>query len=101
MMVRVRSYLNLLIGIISASTIVLACGRGGGAQAARGSTPIRYVICSKADGDCFVQARFRSLEDCENARAILDAACDRVTQPRKIICDTTAKPVLAATYCVA
>lgn len=95
-----RFYLHGLIAVICVLTGLVGCARDDGAQGARGSTPVRYVLCSKASVDCVVQARFRSLEDCEDARAMLDAACDRVTQPGQIICNTTAKPVLAETYCV-
>lgn len=32
---------------------------------ANGKTPVRYVICSNGDTDCFVAARFKDFEACK------------------------------------
>jgi hypothetical protein len=37
---------------------------------ARGQTPFRYVQCNAAGQDCFVEARFDTLRNCERYREL-------------------------------
>ena len=76
-----------------------ACGKADSPQAARGDTPIRYVICEVGDKNCFVTARFDKFETCEYYKQIQDMGCDRVSVPGQILCKTLPGPHIGVAYC--
>lgn len=61
--------------------------------------PVDKLNCDEFGEKCFTTARFKSLEDCERAKVIDSALCDRTSTPNKIICDTTPRPVTAKGFC--
>lgn len=95
------SGLSQFIVVVVACLLAAACRSREGPENAQGSTPVRYVVCKIGGTSCFVQARFRTLEDCESARQLLDAACDRVSEPGRIICDERLPSLSAESYCTA
>ncbi len=73
--------------------------RGTGVQGATGETPVKYVICSAGERDCFVAARFKSLDACESHKNWGDMRCDSLSKPGEMHCRKGSGPVIAVTYC--
>ena len=68
-------------------------------KTAKGDTPIRYIVCSAGDKNCFVVARFKDFETCESYKQISGSLCDRISTPGQIICKTDPGPTIAVAYC--
>jgi hypothetical protein len=81
-----------------AALLLAACG-GDGPMKARGTTPVRYVICAVGDVECRVVARFDNLESCERHREIDGLLCDRVSTPDVVTCRPLDRPPIAVSYC--
>jgi hypothetical protein len=90
-----------LAALFIALAVVLGaagCDDGRGSPAtAKGDTPIRFVICSAGDRDCFVAARFDTFESCESHKQVASYLCDRRT-PGQITC-TAPGQTTAVSYC--
>jgi len=69
-------------------------------QDARGNTPIRFVICNDVGQDCFVIARFKDLQTCEDHKRLSAVYCDSVSTPGKMLCDTTRKSEFVTSWCL-
>jgi hypothetical protein len=65
-----------------------------------GSTPIRYVICTKEHSFCFLLARFSDLEDCNSYKDISDMKCDKSSDPDFVKCIKHSSPVISTSYCI-
>ena len=66
---------------------LIACGdKTTGVKNAKGDTPVKYVLCGPNESNCFVDARFRNLEYCNEYKQQNDMYCDRRSTPGTIIC---------------
>ena len=88
-----------LAASITALALVGCSGERGGPSTATGDTPVRYVICSDGERDCFVVARFDTFESCESHKEISISLCDRRVPDRIVCTRNTATPLLARAYC--
>ena len=70
-----------------------------GIKNANDETPIRYVICSQGGTNCFVAARFKDLDGCEDHKYWADMLCDKFSTPGKMICTQDKYPKLGVAYC--
>lgn len=86
------------VAAVSLMLCVSCVGNDGGPAAATGETPVRYVICSLGDKDCFVSARYRDFQSCESHKEIDAMLFDRRSTPGRIVC-TKENDVLAVAYC--
>lgn len=66
---------------------------------ARGATEVRYVICSAADKDCFVSARFAEFSSCETYKKFSEMGCDSLSNPSRMTCAVPSEPSLAHAFC--
>jgi hypothetical protein len=64
---------------------------------AAGETPVRYVLCSSGDRNCYVAARFSSFASCESHNELSGMLCDRSQAPARITCIATESTVSG--YC--
>ena len=77
---------NLVVALLA--VLAAACDDERGSPAtAKGDTPIRYVICSVGDKDCFVAARFTDFSACERHKEWSGMVCDR-NKPGRMVCNT-------------
>lgn len=83
--------LFLLVGCESASS--------SGVKSASGGTPVKYVICSQGETNCFVAARFKDLEGCQSHKEWADMLCDKMSTPGKMTCIQDTGPKIGAAYC--
>ena len=88
-----------LIG--AAALLVTACSETGGtgAVAATGDTAVRYVLCSAGESNCFVAARFKTLDSCEYYKKWSAMLCDSST-PGRMECKADPGTQLAFSYCI-
>lgn len=93
----------MLKPLIKVSVIVLITACTGesqnGVQGAKGETPIRYVVCSTGETNCFVAARFKNIESCERHKSWSEMLCDSRTQPGKMICEKDNGQQVTHSYC--
>ncbi len=89
--------------MLSFLVCLMACGCSSGEnadtpQAAKGDTPIRFVICNSSSTGCFVSARFKSFEGCENYKRWAGMRCDNVSIPGEMVCREVNDSLVTA-YC--
>ena len=88
--------------VLAALPLMLLAGcnkSDGGVKGAEGDTPVKYVICSQGEQNCFVSARFKDLDSCNNHKAWADMLCDKQSSPGKMICTTDTQPQIGVAYC--
>ena len=69
--------------------------------AAKGDTPVRFIVCSFGDVNCKVFARFDDLGSCEVHKEFASARCDFDTTPGKIICSKVpGRDTTVVAYCL-
>jgi len=66
---------------------------------ANGKTPIRYIICSNDDTNCFVAARFKDFDGCKSHDRWASMLCDSTSMPGKMVCEEDRGPKIAVSYC--
>ena len=90
-----------VFGITSLFVIALltACGAGT-PEGARGATPVKYVICSASDTQCFVSARFGERWVCEQYRKLEEANCAFRDEVNTVECVALDRPKMAVSYCI-
>lgn len=66
---------------------------------ANGETPVRYVICSVGDTNCFVAARFKDFHGCESHDRWASMLCDSASTPGKMVCEEDKGRQIAVTHC--
>jgi hypothetical protein len=84
--------------------LVVALGYGCsagevGVKDASGDTPVRYVICSVGEKNCFVAARFKDLDACQSHKDWADMLCDSRSKPGVMICTRDSGESIATAYC--
>jgi hypothetical protein len=80
--------------------LLAACQQGSsGVKGATGETPVRYVICGAAESNCFVAARFKSLDSCQRHKNWSDMLCDSESKPGEMVCRRDTGPSIASSYC--
>lgn len=68
-------------------------------KSASGETPVKYVICSQGENNCFVAARFKDLDGCQSHKDWADMLCDKISTPSKMICAQDNGPKIGVAYC--
>lgn len=68
-------------------------------KSASGETPVKYVICSQGEFNCFVTARFKDLNKCQSYKDWADMLCDKIFTPSKMTCVQDNGPKIGVTYC--
>lgn len=64
------------------------------------ATPVRLLNCGIATQDCFVIARYRSLDDCQRANRLYHSAnCNIISEPGKMTCLLDQPSSIARSYC--
>jgi len=66
---------------------------------ANGATPVKFVICSLGETNCFVAARFKDLDSCQSHKDWADMLCDKISNPGKMTCTKETAPQIAVAYC--
>lgn len=85
-----------------AALLLTACDHGGsvdGVKNAKQETPVRFVICSLGEKNCFVSARFKDMDSCSTHKQWAEMLCDSLSQPNKMICTKDTKSRVAEAYC--
>ena len=98
----VMQRISLAIFALIAFFTLSACGSdklSGGPLEAIGETPVRYIICSVGDQNCFVAARFNDLDSCNNHKNLSEMLCDRLSEPGTVTCKKDMREQLAVSYC--
>lgn len=67
-------------------------------RGAEGDTPVKYVICGFGDKDCFIAARFNSLDSCQRHLTWAGMLCDGESKPGEIVCRKDPRP-MSVGYC--
>jgi hypothetical protein len=63
-------------------------------------TPVELLNCNLTGRECFVAARYASLDACNKAsRLYYSANCDSVSQPGKMICELDKPGIVSKSYC--
>jgi hypothetical protein len=70
-----------------------------GAKGAEGETPVKYVICTAGETNCFLAARFKDLDGCESHKKWSEMLCDSQSYPGKMVCEKDNRPQIAFSYC--
>jgi len=79
---------------------IAGCGDASkGAAAAKGDTPVKYVICNQSQDFCFVSARFQDIDGCNRYRERDALACKKM-EPGHIACSPPGVPPIAEGHCV-
>ena len=97
--------LHLSVLLLSCSVLLIACDgtanspSGDTPQTAKGETPVRYIVCSAGDTDCFVVARFKDMNTCDDYREQNSMLCDRISTAGQITCRKDTSPRIGAGYC--
>jgi hypothetical protein len=68
-------------------------------EGANGKTPVRYVICSPGETNCFVAARFKDFDGCESHARWASMLCDSTSIPGKMICEEDKGLQISVTHC--
>jgi hypothetical protein len=89
-----------LIGMGLALALLGCGGSDGGVKGAKGDTPVRYVICSQGEANCFVAARFKSLDSCQSHKDWSEMLCDSKSTPGAMVCRKDPGPTISFAYCV-
>lgn len=85
---------------IVALLLIAACDQAGsGVKGATGETPVKYVICGAGESNCFVAARFKSLDSCQRHKDWSDMLCDKRSKPGEMVCRTDPGPNIGTAYC--
>jgi hypothetical protein len=92
-------YMTRLPLALAVMVVVSACNASDTPQDARGETPVRYVICSVGDTDCFVAARFKDFSSCESHRKWAEMLCDSISRAGKMSCRKDPEPSIGVAYC--
>ena len=89
------------IAVLLVLTLLVGCDNKStsGVKNAIGDTPVKYVICSLGETNCFVAARFKDLDGCQSHKDWADMLCDNVTTPGKMTCAQDNGPKIAIAYC--
>lgn len=66
---------------------------------ANGETPVRYVICSVGDTNCFVAARFKDFGGCQSHDRWASMLCDSASTPGRMVCEQDKARQIAVTHC--
>jgi hypothetical protein len=84
-----------------AAQLFMGCdSQGGGTpETAKGDTNIRYVICDIGDTNCFVAARFKSIDSCESHKRWSEMLCDSRAEPGKMVCTPDTGTQVSVSYC--
>ena len=93
----VRTGIYRVAAALVAATLAACSDVRDGPATAKGETGVRYVICSRGDTNCFVDARFKHFETCERYNRDSSMLCDR-TDPGRMVCKADSSP-LAVGYC--
>ena len=80
-----------ILGAVVIVGALSACNKDSG-------TPVKYEICHADGTGCFVDARFKFFESCENYRKISEMLCDS-TKPGEVTCRASASPSTATARC--
>ena len=75
--------------VMAIFTLILltGCENSRTVKGAEGETPAKFVTCPLGEKeDCFVYARFRDLDRCENYKAWANMSCDQTSSPGQMIC---------------
>lgn len=84
-------------------TLLLLAGcensSSSGVKNASGETPVKYVICSQGETNCFVAARFKDLDGCQSHKDWADMLCDKLSTPGKMTCTQDNGPKIGVAYC--
>jgi hypothetical protein len=77
------------------------CESSSNVKNADGETPVKYVICSAGETNCFVAARFKDLPGCESYKDWSEMLCDRISIPGQITCrKDRGLSMVDDTYCI-
>ena len=76
-----------------------ACHQGKGVKAAKGDTPVKYVICGVGETNCFIAARFKDLDGCQRHKDWADMLCDSRSRPNEMVCRKDPAPSIGVAYC--
>ena len=87
----------LLLAVVLA--LVACSDKVNGAKNAKGDTQVKYIVCGPSESNCFVSARFKDLDSCNEYKEQSDMVCDRRSTPGTIICKQ-GQPSYATAYCL-
>jgi hypothetical protein len=77
-----------------------ACGMAeSGVKGAKGDTPVKYVICSAGEQNCFISARFKDLDSCQSHKNWSEMLCDSRSRPNEMLCRKDPGPAIGMAYC--
>lgn len=90
------------IAMLAALLTISGCNGGSshGLNSAIGETSVKFVICAKAEQNCFVSARFRDLNGCKNYRHWAGMVCNTDANTGRMVCDKANNKMKAFSYCV-
>lgn len=71
-----------------------------GPKEATGETPVRFVVCAPADKDCYVAARFKDLDGCEEHARRSTMLCESTAKPGEKLCTPGYRSVIANSHCI-
>lgn len=90
-------YITVLLTLL----LLASCenSSSNGVKNASGETPVKYVICSQGETNCFVAARFKDLDGCQSHKDWADMLCDKLSTPGKVTCTQDNGPKIGVAYC--
>ncbi len=86
--------------ILVAVMLLSGCSGGSshGVKDAVGETSVKFIICSQAEKNCFISARFRDLDGCRNYKQWAEMVCQTDAGTGQMVCDKAKRR--AFSYCV-
>lgn len=90
-----------IFAAVFAIALVTGCENGDtrDLRNASGETPIKFVICSLGETNCFVAARFKDMDGCQSHKDWADMLCTKNTTAGEMLCKQDKGSKIAVAYC--
>ena len=87
-------------GVMLTTLLLTSCSSktDEGVMSARGETPVKYVVCTAAEQNCFVAARFHAMDSCERHKMWSGMLCNTEPTSGNMICRPDKVPMTFG-YC--
>ena len=89
------------LALMATLLLMAGCNGGGsgGVKTAVGENSVKFVICAKAEANCFVSARFRDLNGCQNYKHWAGMLCNTNPDTGQLMCSKPKNQMQAYAYC--
>ena len=83
------------VGILGAIMVAVIASSG-----CSNETPVKYYVCDRGQTNCFLAARFKTMDSCKSHEKWSGMYCDSISEPGKMICrEQPQYEATASSYC--